>query len=151
MTDETRGPVEVPPDKTTPVAPPLGDRAPGPATRPARRRHSVAGGRIAAAGVGIAAMVGLVANMEVTDGNAKSATPATSSALSSERTAKGVRHGASVAPGQLAFAKVKRPIVLTPHAVVHTVGAPSSGGYSGGSSYVASAPAAVPVASTGGS
>ena len=76
MTDETRGSTGVPREKEVPLAPPLGDRAPGPATRPARRRHAVAGGRIAAAGVGIAAMLGLVANMEVTDGNAKSATPA---------------------------------------------------------------------------
>jgi len=120
------------------------------ATPPVRRRHSVARGRIAAAGVGIAAMLGLVANMEVADGNAKAASPAKSPALSVQRAAKGVRQGTPAAPGEVAAAKVNHPIVLTPHAVVNTVSAPSSGG-SGGGGYAYSAPAAAPVASSGGS
>jgi hypothetical protein len=129
------------------------------AAQPARKRRSVVGGRIAAAGVGIAAMMGLVANMEVADGNAKAVTPAKASATSAQRAAKGVREGTTAAPGRVAAAKVRRPIVLTPHAVVNTVSAPSSGGSSGGSysgggsgySAPAPAPAAAPVASSGGS
>ena len=108
------------------------------------------------AGIGIAAMLGLVANMEVADGRTQSANPASSSALASQRTAKGVHQGAAAGPGKVAAAKVIRPIVLTPHAVVHTVSAPATGGsggsYSGGSGYAAApAPAAAPVASTSGS
>jgi hypothetical protein len=120
------------------------------APQPARKRHTVAGGRIAAAGVGIAAMMGLVANMEVANGNAKAVTPAKVSATSVQRAAKGVRQGTPAAPGEVAAAKVNHPIVLTPHAVVNTVSAPSSGGSSGGG-YAYSAPAAAPVASSGGS
>jgi len=131
-----------------PTAAPLA--APTAAPSP-RRRHSVAGGRIAAAGIGIAAMLGLVANMEVTDGNAKAVTPAKASSSSAQRTAKGAGQGTAAAPGKVAAVKVKRPIVLTPHAVVHTVSAPSSGGSGGGSAYTAPAPAAAPVASSGGS
>jgi len=156
MTDETPRPVGVPQEKTTP----RDKGAPDPGARGTRRRHPVAGGRIAVAGIGIAAMLGLVANMEVADGRTQSANPAPSSALVSERTAKGVHQGAAAGPGKVAAAKVIRPIVLTPHAVVHTVGAPATGGsggsYSGGSGYAAApapaaAPAAAPVASSGGS
>ena len=137
-------------EKAAPAAASLAAPA---AASSARRRPSAAGGRIAAAGIGIAAMLGLVANMEVADGNAKAASPAKSPAVSAQRTAKGAHHGTAPAPGKVAAAKVKRPIVLTPHAVVHTVSAPSSGGYSGGSGggYAYSAPAAAPVASSGGS
>ena len=131
-----------------PPATPLGALAAAP---PPRRRRSGAGGRIAAAAVGIAAMLGLVANMEVADGRAGAAKPAQSPALTSQRNAKGVRQGTGVAPGRVAATKVKRPIVLTPHAVVHTVSAPSSGGSGGGYAYSAPAPAAAPVASSGGS
>jgi hypothetical protein len=121
-----------------------------PGARPAPRKRSTAGGRIAATGVGIAAMLGLVANMEMADVHAKAATPtAPSAAKSAQRSVKGVRQ-ATVAPGKLAAAKQNRPIVLTPHAVVHTVAAPSSGG-GGGGGYAYSAPAAAPVASSGGS
>ena len=64
MTDETPRPVGVHQEKTTPR-----DKvAPDPGARGTRRRHPVAGGRIAVAGIGIAAMLGLVANMEVADG-----------------------------------------------------------------------------------
>ena len=135
------------PAATRPAAP-LAAPAAAP---PARRRHSVAGGRIAAAGIGIAAMLGLVANMEVADGNAKAVTPTKASATSAQRTAKGSGQGTAAVPGKVAAAKVKRPIVLTPHAVVHTVSAPSSGGSGGGYAYSAPAPAAAPVASSGGS
>lgn len=152
MIDETRRPVGAPPEKATPLAPSLGEAAPRPGAGRTRQRHSVAAGRVAAAGIGIAAMLGLVANMQVADGSAKSASPATSPALANQHTVKGVHHGTASAPGRIAAAKAKRPIVLTPHAVVHTVGATSSGGYSGGSGYAAaSAPAAAPVTSTSGS
>ena len=150
MTDDTRRSTGTSPEKYTKYT----VRDDGPqdkGARPARRRRSVAGGRIAAAGVGIAAMLGLVANMEVADGNAKAASPAKSPALSAQRTAKDVRQRTAAAPGKVAAAKVKRPIVLTPRAVVHTVSAPSSGGSGGGYANSAPAPAAAPVASSGGS
>jgi len=102
------------------------------------------------AGIGIAAMLGLVANMEVADGRIRSAKPASSSALVSQRAAKGEHQRAAAGPGKVAAATVSRPIVLTPHAVVHAVSAPAAGGYSGGSGYAVAA-AAAPVASTGGS
>jgi hypothetical protein len=133
----------------TPRAAPLAAPAAAP---PAGKRRSAAGGRIVAAGVGIAAMLGLVANMEVADGSAKAVTPVKASPTSDQRAAKGVRQGTTAAPGRVAAAQVKRPIVLTPHAVVHTVTAPSSGGSSGGGyAYSAPAAAAAPVASSGGS
>ena len=91
------------------------------------------------AGVGIAALLGLVTNMEVTEGRAKSADPASSPALVSLRTAKGAHAGPAPGLVKVAAVKASRPIVLTPHAVVHTVGAPATGGsggsYSGGSGY----------------
>jgi hypothetical protein len=118
--------------------------------RPAPHKRSTAGGRIAATGVGIAAMLGLVANMEMADVHAKAAAPtAPSAAKSAQRSVKSVRQG-TTAPGKVATAKQNRPIVLTPHAVVHAVAAPSSGG-GGGGGYAYSAPAAAPVASSGGS
>jgi hypothetical protein len=102
------------------------------------------------AGIGIAAMLGLVANMEVADGRAKASDPAASAALATVRTAKGAHQRASAGPGLVALAGANKPIVLTPHAVVNAVSAPSSGGsggsYSGGSGYVAAAPAAAPAA-----
>jgi len=154
MTDETRPkPLGRPLEKVTPRdqgAPDTGARGP--------KRRSGAGGKITVAGVGIAALLGLVTNMEVTEGRAKAVDPASSPALASLPTAKGAHQGARAAPGVVALARVNKPIVLTPHAVVHTVGAPSSGGsggsYSGGSGYAAAAPAApvaAPVASTSGS
>ena len=97
-------------------------------------------------------MLGLVANMEVAEGNAKAVTPAKAATTSVERAVKGVPRGTTAAPGKVAAAKVKRPIVLTPHTVVHSVSAPSSSsGYSGGSGNSAPAPAAASVASSGGS
>ena len=149
-------------DDQTPrrTAPPLdgpGSREPGAPERGARRRSSVAGGRIAAAGIGIAAMLGLVANMQVSEGQTKAPAPAPTSPLATKGASKGLRSGV-VSPGKLAMAKVNKPIVLTPHTVVHSVGGASSsgssGGYSGGYSSGYSAPAAAPaapVASTSGS
>jgi hypothetical protein len=157
MTDETRQP--------RPLGSPRkmssrDEGVPEPRARGPQRRRSGAGGRVAVAGLGIAAMLGLVANMEVTDGRAKAADPASSPAPASQRTAKDMRHGLPAGFGKVALAKAGKPIVLTPHAVVHAVGAASSGGsggsYSGGSGYAASAasaaaPAAAPVASSSGS
>jgi hypothetical protein len=101
-------------------------------------------------------MLGLVANMEVANGQSQSAASAPAPALSAQSTAKDVRQRTAAAPGKVAAAKVKRPIVLTPHAVVNTVSAPSSGGSSGGGSgggyaYTAPPPAPAPVARSGGS
>ena len=133
-------------------------RETGTPERGARRRSSVAGGRIAAAGIGIAAMLGLVANMQVSEGQTKAPAPAPTTPLATKGAPKGLRSGA-VSPGQVAMAKVNQPIVLTPHTVVHSVAGASSssgssGGYSGGYSASYSAPAAAPaapVASTSGS
>ncbi len=149
MTDKTPRPLGAPQDNTARRDEGAPDRA-----APGRRRcHSAAKGRIAAAGIGIAAMVGLVANMQVADGQTKAAQPAPSPAQATRDTAKSARPGSAAAPGRVAAAKVKRPIVLTPHAVVNTVSAPSSGGsgYASGYSAPAAAPAAAPVASTSGS
>jgi hypothetical protein len=108
-----------------------------------RPRKSVAAGRLVAAGIGLAAMAGLVANMEMAGTRAEAAKAAAAGTAAAQKGTKGA------APVRYAAAKVKkkRPIVLTPHTVVHTVSAPAPSG--GG--YVASAPAAAPVASTGGS
>jgi hypothetical protein len=118
------------------------------ALRSPRRRGSGTGGRIAAASIGVAAMVGLVANMEITSSKAEATKAAAPGVASTQPVAQTARKAA--APVKVAEAKVRRPIVLTPHTVVHTVSAPSSGaGSGGGSTY--SAPAPAPVASTGGS
>jgi len=152
MTDERRRPSRTPDDR---VAPPLEARPQETAARPARRRRGIAGGRIAAAGIGIAAMLGLAANMQVASGRASAdfaADPAPAPGLDATRTAKGLRQGPATSPGRIAAANVRKPIVLTPHAVVNTVGAPSSGGSGGSYAGSYSAPAAsAPVATTSGS
>ena len=128
-----------------------------------RPRHTARRSRIAAMGVGGAAMAGLVGNMEVAGSHAHTAATASPTPLPPMPGAKAetaYRH--KVATDRLAA--VNLPIVLTPHVVVHTVAAPaapsssgsyaaSSGSYSGGAVYAAAAPvrAAAPVASTGGS
>ena len=109
MTDKKGGPSVHSQQKYTKYRTAVDEGAREKAAAPARRRHSVAGGRIAAAGIGIAAMLGLVANMEVAEGNAKAVTPAKASATSAQRTAKGAGQGTAAAPGKVAAAKVKRP------------------------------------------
>jgi hypothetical protein len=132
------------------------DGAPDTGARAPQRRPG-AGGRIAVAGIGIAAMLGLVVNMDVNGGRAKSADTASSPAQVSLRTAKGAHQRTAAGPGVVAVAKANKPIVLTPHAVVRTVGGASSSGgsggsYAGSSGYAAApAPAAAPVASSSGS
>jgi hypothetical protein len=114
-------------------------------------------------GIGVAAMAGLVGHMEVTGRQATATatvkptpTPLTPTLRDKAEAAR--RH--AVADQRLAA--VNMPIVLTPHAIVHTVAAPAapsysggsyaSGGYSGGAVYAAApARAAAPAASTGGS
>jgi hypothetical protein len=125
-----------------------------------RRRHPARKSRIAAMGIGVAAMAGLAGHMEVagrhataTATTASTPAPLAPTLLDKGETAR--RH--TVADQRLAA--VNMPIVLTPHVVVHTVAAPaapsyagSSGGYSGGTTYAAApARAAAPAASTGGS
>ncbi len=143
------------------AAPPLGARAGGADARPPQKRRGVAAGRIAAAGIGLAAMAGLVANMEVASGKAPSQPAADAGprpALGAVRWEQSAFHGPATQPGRIADAGKVRPIVLTPHTVVHTVGGGPSGGSSASSSagpsagYSAPAPAAAaPVASSGGS
>lgn len=150
MTDERTRSSRVSSDGVVPSLEP-GRQDPG--GRPVRHRRGIAGGRIAAAGIGIAAMLGLAANMQVASGRA-SVAPAAGPAPSvgAQSTAKGLHHGLVTSPGLIAAAKVKKPIVLTPHAVVNTVSAPSSGGSGGSYAGSYSAPAAAaPVASTSGS
>ena len=67
MTDGRRRPSGTPDDR---VAPPLAAGLRETGVRPARRQRGVVGGRIAAAGIGIAAMLGLAANMQVASGRA---------------------------------------------------------------------------------
>jgi hypothetical protein len=145
MTDEA-----LPPDVTGGGDQPAGpSRAtPDRSGRQKRSRHPAHRSRIVAVGIGVAAMVGLVSNMEVSGSRAQAKDPTGSNAGSSTRANLGLprsRSGKAVAS--------RRPIVLTPHAVVHTVAAPAVGGSggSGGSGYVAAAPAAAPVATTSGS
>ena len=123
-------------------------KAQSPAPRSPKRRCSGNGGRIVATGIGIAAMVGLVANMEIASGKAEATKAAAAGVASTQPEAQTARKAAS--PVKVAEAKVNRPIVLTPHTVVHTVSAPSSSGSSAGG-YTYSAPAPAPVASSGGS
>jgi hypothetical protein len=102
-------------------------------------------------------MAGLVANMEV----ASSETPPApdtgpSPTLGALRWEQSAFRGPATQPRRVADAGKTRPIVLTPHTVVQTVGGGSSAGSSGGSAsgYSApapAAPAAAPVASSGGS
>jgi hypothetical protein len=145
-----------------------GEPAPGKAPKPAvkaahKRARGVTAGRVAAAGVGLAAMIGLAAQMQVA-GNAaaaaagaaptpaKPAGPAPTAAL--QRWEQGVHQGPATDPQRYAAADARKPIVLTPHTIVNTVGGGSSGGSSG---YAASAPSysapsySAPVASSGGS
>jgi len=156
MTDDRRN---APRTSRDDVATPLQKGSPRASAQPSRKRSGVAAGRIAAAGIGIAAMVGLVANMEV----ANSKTPAQPApdtgpapSLGSLRSEKSPFLVRATQRDRIALADKVRPIVLTPHTVVKTVGGGSSGGSSGGysggyasSSY--SAPAAAPVATTSGS
>lgn len=134
------------------------DQGPRQAAQPPRKRRGVAGGRIAAAGIGVAAMLGLAANMQVASSKAPAEpAPDTGPAptLGALRWEQNAFHGPATQPRRIADAGKVRPIVLTPHTVVHTVGGGSSGGSGGGSyasgSYSAPAAAAAPVASSGGS
>jgi hypothetical protein len=127
-----------------------------PMTDTTRPKHPARRSRIAAMGVGVAAMAGLVGNMEVAGRAHAAATSSPSPTLPSFALETAQRH-AQAADRAVAVA-VRYPIVLTPHVVVHTVAAPaapsyggSSGGYSGGTVYAAAPRAAAPVASSGGS
>jgi hypothetical protein len=117
-----------------------------------RPRHPARRSRIVAVGIGVAAMAGLVSNMEVSGSRAQTKDPAGSGSGSSTRAELlSPRARSRVA----ATAPKRRAIVLTPHAVVHTVAAPASGGSGGSGGYryaaPAPAPAAAPVATTSGS
>jgi hypothetical protein len=120
------------------------------AARRGQPRHPARRARIVAVGIGVAAMAGLVSNMEVSGSRAQAKGPVGSAMGSSPRAELRRPRGRSPKATTVA---ARRPIVLTPHAVVHTVAAPAaggSGGYagssSGGSGYAAAAPAAAPVA-----
>jgi hypothetical protein len=114
-----------------------------------KTRHPARRSRIVAFGIGLATMAGLVGNMQVANGRAKAADPAPSSSDSAHRAAA----AADRAGAQSRSTVARRPIVLTPHAVVRSVATPASGGSgsSGRSGYAAPAPAAVPIATTSGS
>jgi hypothetical protein len=114
-----------------------------------KNRHPARRSRIVAFGIGLAAMAGLVGNMQVANGRAKATDPSPSPTGPAHRAAA----AADRAGAQSRQASASRPIVLTPHAVVRSVATPASGGSgsSGRSGYAAPAPAAVPVATTSGS
>jgi hypothetical protein len=114
-----------------------------------KTRHPARGSRIAAFGIGVATMAGLVGNMQVANGRAKATDPAPPPTGQIHRAAAAAERGGA----QARSAAARRPIVLTPHAVVHSVAAPATGGSgsSGGSGYAAPAPAVAPVATTSGS
>jgi hypothetical protein len=112
-------------------------------------RHPARRSRVAAFGIGVATMTGLVGNMQIASGHDQATDPAPSSTSQTHRaTAAADRAGA-----RARAAAARRPIVLTPHAVVRSVTAPASGGSgsSGGSAYPTPAPAAAPAATTSGS
>jgi hypothetical protein len=145
-----------------PTGDPLPGKAPQQAGKPGRKRaRGVTAGRVVAAGAGIAAMVGLVAQMQVAGASTAGVAPQApvpagpnpSTALL--RWEQGVHQGPATDPQRYAAVDARKPIVLTPHTIVNTVGGgSSSGGYSGGYAASApsySAPAAAPVASSGGS
>jgi hypothetical protein len=122
-----------------------------------KRRHPAARARIAAAGIGVGAMVGLAANMDVTYARAHPANANPVSTTAAHRAALAARQGAAAQAA--AVAKANRPIVLAIHTVVTKVNAPAAtgGGYVG-SSYTAPAsggsaapPPPPPVATTSGS
>jgi len=154
--------VMAPPAGDREAAPPLDSRRPAgkPAGRAPGRGRRVAVSRIAAAGVGVAAVLGLTANMQLAGSHAQAAqaaapTPAgpapSIAALAWEKSAF---QGPATKPDRLVASTGRKPIVLTPHTIVNTVGGGSSGGSSGGSyagSYAAPAAAAAPVATTSGS
>jgi hypothetical protein len=146
----------------TAVARPAGRTASGaesvqsarPGGRTARKRtRGVTAGRVVAAGAGIAAMLGLVAQMQVAGNAAAAAAPAPVEPAGPVPTSAQLRSEQNVRMAAVAVAEARKPIVLTPHTIVNTVGGGSSGGYSGG--YAAAAPSysapAAPVASSGGS
>jgi hypothetical protein len=126
--------------------------------KPGRRARGVTAGRVAAAGIGVAAMLGLAAQMQVAGGTDAAATatapapagPAPSTGLL--RWEQSVHQGPATDPQRYAAADTRKPIVLTPHTIVNTVGGGSTGGSSSaGYAPSYSAPAAAPVASSGGS
>jgi len=139
-------------DSRRPAGKPAG-RAPG-------KRRGVAAGRIAAAGVGVAAVLGLTANMQLAGSHAEAAQAATPAptgpapSMAALRWEKSAFQGPATKPDRLVASTGRKPIVLTPHTIVNTVGGGSSGGSSGGSyagSYAAPVAAAAPVATTSGS
>jgi hypothetical protein len=118
------------------------------------QRHPARKSRIAAMGIGVAAMAGLVGNMELAGRSQAAATASATTASHTPELAAARRHAETLAGARAAA--LSRPIVLTPHVVVHSVAAPaapSSGGYVyAAAPAAASAPvASAPVASTGGS
>jgi hypothetical protein len=130
------------------------------------RKHPARASRIAAAGIGVAAMLGLASGLEIA-GRAQTSgsTPATGAARTTPTPSRAARSSARRTVAVLS----RRPIVLTPRAVVHVVrgAAPAASGGSAAYGHVASvsatssssgqasasvsAPAAAPVATTSGS
>ena len=162
MTDKTPTPAEAGREGQNAQA---GGRPTGRAARRAGTRPAARRSRIAAVGIGVAAMVGLVSTMEVSGSHAQATAGA--SATAGPSLALDAAYHRAMALRRATAAALNRPIVLTPHTVVHAVGGSSSGGSGGyvssaGSGYTTTsssssassapaAPAAAPVASTSGS
>ena len=104
-------------------------------------------------------MLGLTANMQLAGSHAQAAQAAAPVPSGPDPRMAALRCGeervrAGDEAGPAAASTGRKPIVLTPHTIVNTVGGGSSGGSSGGSyagSYSAPAAAAAPVATTSGS
>jgi pilus assembly protein FimV len=152
MTDATP-PVEAAPEHEPA---PIDEKTTARAGRGKGRRHPAARARIAAAGIGVGAMVGLASHMDVTFSRAQTANATPLSTAASHRALVAANSGTAAKAS--AAVKASRPIVLTVHAVVSKVSAPSTSSYVG-SGYsapaaapaAAPAPAAPPVATTSGS
>ena len=91
------------------------------------QRHPARRSRIAAMGIGVAAMAGLVGNMEVAGSKAHAATstPSPMPPAPGAKAEMAYRHKVA----QERLAAVRMPIVLTPHTVVHSVAAPAAPAY----------------------
>ena len=126
-------------------------------SRPARRarRHPARGGRVAAAGIGVTAMLGLMSAMGAASPGAKTASPAPAPVAAPQHVV--VVHRASVEKAGPDHAPSAGPLALTARRVVHTVTGAAGGSAvasmsSGPTVHAYSAPpAAAPAASTSGS
>ena len=130
-------------------------------SRPARRerRHPARGARVAAAGIGVTAMLGLMSAMGAASPGAKTASPAPAPVAAPNHVV--VVHRASAEKAGPDHSPSPAPIALTARRVVHTVITGTAGSSSGSATASSSSPtvraysappaAAAPAATTSGS